>query len=41
MLRGFGGPAALHVVEGGTLFVDEEYPRQTAEALLPILGAGA
>jgi pimeloyl-ACP methyl ester carboxylesterase len=41
MLGGFGGPAALHVIEGGKLFVHEEYPRQTAEALLPTLVARA
>jgi haloalkane dehalogenase len=37
MLNGFCGPASLHVVDGGKLFVHEEYPRQTAEALLPTL----
>lgn len=37
MTSGFAGPVGLHVVDGGKLFVHEEFPRQTAHALLPAL----
>lgn len=37
MLGTFGGPASLHVVPSGRLFTHEEFPRETAEALLPTL----
>ena len=37
MLAGFGGPANLHVVERGKLFVHEELPREVADALRPAL----
>lgn len=37
MLGTFGGPASLHVVPRGRLFTHEEFPRETAEALLPTL----
>ncbi len=39
MAGGFGGPVRLHVVERGRLFTHEEFPRETAEALLPVLAA--
>ena len=39
MMPGFGGDARLHVVPGGKLFVHEEFPDQTARAILPsVLG---
>lgn len=41
MLPGFGGPAQLHVVERGRLFVHEEFPAEVAEALLPALRGAA
>lgn len=37
MVTTFGGPARLHVVGRGKLFVHEEFPRETAEALVPTL----
>lgn len=37
MVAGFGGPADLHVVERGKLFVHEEFPRDVADALRPVL----
>lgn len=39
MTSSFGGPVQLHVVEGGRLFLQEESPRETADALLPVLTA--
>ena len=37
MATTFGGPAHLHLVESGRLFAHEEYPEETARALLPTL----
>ncbi len=37
MVAGFGGPAQLHVVDRGRLFTHEEFPGETAAALLPTL----
>lgn len=40
MAAGFGGEAHVHVVDGGRLFVHEEFPDQVADALLPTLVGG-
>ena len=40
MVAGFGGPAALHVVPRARLFTHEEFPEETARALLPVLTDG-
>lgn len=37
MTGGFGGPVELHEIDRGRLFVHEEFPEQTAHALLPTL----
>lgn len=37
MMREFGGPVELEVIEKGKLFVHEEFPTRTAEAILPTI----
>lgn len=42
MMAAFGGKVALHVIDDAKLFAHEEYPRETAEVLLPtLLGTAA
>ncbi len=38
MMKEFGGPTDLEVVDGAKLFVHEEFPEQTANALLRTIG---
>lgn len=40
MAAGFGGETHVHVVDGGRLFVHEEFPHQVADAILPTLVGG-